>query len=75
MDFFKLMDNAVFEKIMENVRTHRDIKLATTTKRRYQIAAEPNYHTPKYFSKALMARGMKKPKVKVNTPVYLGMSV
>ena len=69
------MDNAVFEKIMENVRTHRDIKLVTTDKRRHQIAAEPNYHTPKYFSKALMAREMKKPKVKMNRPTYLGMSV
>ena len=75
MDFFKLMDNAVFEKIMENVRTHRDIKLVTTDKRRYQIAAEPNYHAPNYFSKALMAREMKKPKVKMNRPIYLGMSV
>ena len=75
MDFFKLMNNLVFEKIMENVRTHRDIKLVTANKRRYQIAAEPNYHTPKYISKALMARKMKEPKVKVNRPIYLGMSV
>ena len=47
-DFFKLMNNAVFGKIMENVRKHRDIKLVTTN-RRNQLFSEPNYHTAKYF--------------------------
>ena len=48
-DFFKLMNNAVFEKAMENVRKHRDIKLVTTDKRRNQLVSKPNYHTTKYF--------------------------
>ena len=48
-DFFKLMNNAVFGKTMENVRKHRDIKLIKTDKRGNQLASEPNYHTPKYF--------------------------
>ena len=54
-DFFKLMNNAVFGKTMENVRKHRDIKLVTTDKRRNQLVSEPNYHTTKYFSDNLMA--------------------
>ena len=59
-DFFKLINNAVFGKTMGNVRKHRDIKLVTTDKRRNQLASEPNYHTPKYFSENLMAIEMKK---------------
>ena len=46
-DFFKLMNNAVFGKTMENVRKHRDIKLVTTDKRRNQLVSEPNYYTIK----------------------------
>ena len=75
-DFFKLMNNAVFRKTMENVRKHRDIKLVTTDKRRTQLALEPNYHTTKYFLENLMATEMKKKtKVKMNKPIYLGMSI
>ena len=44
-DFFKIMNNTVFRKTMENVRKHRDIKLTTTDKRRNLLASEPNYHT------------------------------
>ena len=50
-NFFKLMNNAVFGKIMENIRKHRDIKLVTTTKRRNCLVSKPNYHTTKCFSK------------------------
>ena len=59
-DFFKLMNNAVFGKTVENVRKHRDIKLATTDKRRNQLASEPNYHIPTHFSENLIATEMKK---------------
>ena len=74
-DFFKLMNNAVFGKTMENVRKHRDIKLVTTYKRRNQLTSEPNYRTTKYFSENLMSREMKKAKVKMNKLTYLSMSM
>ena len=74
-DFFKLMNNAVFRKTMENVRKHRDIKLVTTDKRRNRLVSEPNYHTTKWFSENLLAIEMKKAKVKMNKPIYLGLSI
>ena len=72
-DFFKLMNNSVFGKTMENVRNHRDIKLITTDKRRKRLVSEPNYHSHKNFSEHLMAIEMKKIRVKMTKPLYLGM--
>ena len=69
------MNNAVFGKTMEIVRNHRDIKLVTTDKKRNKLVSEPNYHTTKLFSENLLATEMKKTKVKMNKPVYLGMSI
>ena len=74
-DFFKLMNNSVFGKTMENVRKHRDIKLVTTEEKRSKLVSELNYHTTKHFSENLLAIEMKKTKVKMNKPVYLGMSI
>ena len=59
-DFYKLMNNAVFGKTMENVRKHRDIKLVTTNKKRNKLVSEPNYHTMNYISKDLSIIEMKK---------------
>ena len=72
-DFFKLMNNSVFGKTMENVRKHRDIKLVT--RRRLKLVPEPNYDTTKHFSENLIAIEMKKTKIKMNKPIYLGASI
>ena len=74
-DFFKLINNAVFGKTMENVTKHRDIKLVTTDKRKNQLASESNSHTTKYFLENLMAIKKKKTKVKMNNLIYLDMSM
>ena len=74
-NFFKLINNALFGKTMENVRKHRDIKLVTTDEKRNKLVSEPNYHTTKRFSENLIAIEMKKTKVKMNKPIYLGMSI
>ena len=69
-DFFKLMNNAVFGKTMENIRKHRDIKLVTTDKKRNKLVSEPNYYTINYISEHLSIIEMNKTKVKMNKPMY-----
>ena len=69
------MNNSVLGKRMENVRNHRDIKLVTSDKRRKILILEPNYHSWKKFSDNLMAIEMKKTRLKMTKPLYLGMSI
>ena len=73
--FYKLMNNAVLGKAMENIRKHREIKLATTDKKRSKLVSEPNYHTINLISEDLSIIEMKKTKVKMNKPIYLGLSI
>ena len=60
---------------MQNVRKQRDVKLVTTDKRRNQFVSEPIYHTTKWFSENLLATEMKKIKVKMDKPIYLGLAI
>ena len=69
------MNNAVFEKTMENMRKHRDIKLVTTERRRDYLVSEPNYHITKFFAENLLAIEMKKIEICMNKPVCLGLSI
>ena len=69
------MNNSVFGKTMENVRNHRDIKLVTTNERKNKLVSERNYHTTKQFSENLIAVEMKKAKVVLNKPIYLGQAI
>ena len=59
-DFFKLTNNSVFGKTMENIRKHRDIKLVTTNRKRNYLVSEPNYQTINWFSENVLAIEMKK---------------
>ena len=59
-DLFKLMNNLVFGKTMENIRKHRKIKLVTTDKTRSKLVSEPNYHTINLISEDLSIIEMKK---------------
>ena len=72
---FKLMNNSVFGKTMENIRKHRDIKLVKTDEKRSKLVSEPNYHTINLISEDLSIIEMKKTKVKMNKPIYLGLSI
>ena len=72
-DFFKLINNAVFGKTMEDFKKQRYFKPVTTTKRRSYLVLEPNYHSTKWFSEDLLATEMNKINIKLNKPVYLGL--
>ena len=74
-DLFKSMNNSVFGKTMENIKKHRDIKLVTMDKKRSKLVSEPNYHTINLISEDLSIIEMKKTKVKMNKPIYLGLSI
>ena len=74
-NFFKLMNNSVFGKTMENVRNHSDMKLVTSDKRRKRLVSEPNYNSQKRISGYLMAIEMKMTREKMTKPLYLGMSL
>ena len=75
-DFLKLINNAVFEKTMENLRKNRDIKLSQQ-KEKNCLVSEPNYHTAtaKPFTQNLLAIEMKKEETHKNKSVHLGLSI
>ena len=74
-DFYKLCNNSVYGKTMENVRKYRDIRLVTDDKKRSIFASEPNYYSTKYISKDLLIMEMKKREVYMDKPIYLGQAI
>lgn len=74
-DFFKLMNNGVFGKTMENIRNRVDIRLVNREDIAKKLAAKPNYKHCNIFHENLIAIHMKKTKLVFNKPVYLGMCI
>ena len=74
-DFFKLMNNSVFGKTMENIRNRKDIKLVSNRDKAIKYAAKPNFHNSKIFSETLVTMHMKRTSLTFNKPVYLGLSI
>ena len=74
-DFFKLMNNAVFGKTMENIRNRVNIKLINTEEQLKKLVAKPNYESRKIFNEKLVSVHMKKTSLTMNKPVYLGMCI
>ena len=74
-DFFKLMNNSVFGKTMENIRNRVDVKLVNNKKRAEKLSAKPNYKHCNIFSEDLVAIHMKMTKLDFDKPVYLGMCI
>ena len=74
-DFFKLMNNSVFGKTMENIRNRVNIKLVDMGEQFKKLVAKPNYENRKIFNENLVSVHMKKTSLTMNKPVYLGMSI
>ena len=74
-DFFKLMNNSVFGKTMENIRNRVDIRLVTRESQAKRLTCKPKYQHHTIFCENLTAVHMKKVSLKFNKPVYLGMSI
>ena len=75
MDFFKLMNNSVFGKTIENIRNRVDVKLVNTEEKFKKLAAKPNFKSRKIFNENLTSVHMKKTSLTMNKPVYLGMCI
>ena len=74
-NFFKLMNNSVFGKTMENIRKRTDIRLVTTPEQAIKLINKPNYTHRTTFSDNLVAIHMGKTEIYMNKPVYLGMCI
>ena len=74
-DFFKLMNNSVFGKTMENIRKHGNIGLVMTEEKYLHMVMKPNFKSGVLFGENLMGCEMGKIKVVMNKPVYLGQAI
>ena len=74
-DFFKLMNNLVFGKSMENIRKHRNIKLVMTEEKYLKTVMKPNFKSGILFGENLMGCEMRKIKVVMKKPIYLGQAI
>ena len=74
-DFYKLMNNSVFGKTMENIRNRVNVKLVNTQERLKKLTAKPYFKGRKIFSENLVSVHLKKTSLTMNKPVYLGMCI
>ena len=74
-DFFKLMNNSVFGKTMENLRKRQDIKLVTDEEKLLKWASRPSFISSKIFNEDLVAVHKIKPTLTLNRPAYVGMCI
>ena len=74
-DFFKLMNNSVFGKTMENLRKRQDIKLVTDEEKLLKWASRPSFISCKIFNEDLVAVHKIKPTLTLNRPAYVGMCI
>lgn len=69
------MNNAIFGKTLENKRKHKTIKLVTDPKKLQKLVQTPNFRTSVIINENIVAVFMKKTSVKMDRPLYVGMSI
>ena len=74
-DFFKLMNNSVFGKTMENLRKRVDVRLVTDKEKLLKWASRPTYVDCKTFNDDLVAVHKVKEVLTLNRPAYVGMCI
>ena len=74
-DFFKLMNNSVFGKTIENIRKRQNIILVDNRKKASQLLTRPNFDRATIFDRNLIAVHMKKTEVYFNKPIYVGQAI
>ena len=74
-DFFKLMNNSVFGKTMENLRKRVDVRLVTNEKKLDKLTSKPTFVSSKIFNENLMAVYKVKEMLTLNRPAYVGMCI
>ena len=74
-DFFKLMNNSVFGKTMENIRNRGDIRLVNEEKQAKKLVSKPTFEGRTIFCKDLAAAHMKRTKIKFDKPIYVGFCI
>ena len=72
---YKLMNNAVYRKTMENVRNRIDLKLVNNKKDYLKYASKPSYMSHKIFDINLVAIRKRKVALEVNKPAYIVMCI
>ena len=74
-DFFKLMNNSVFGKTMENIRKRVDVRLVTNEKKLLKMTSKPTFVSNKIFNDNLVAVHKMKETITLNKPAYIGMCI
>ena len=74
-DFFKLMNNSVFGKTIENIRKRQNIILVDNRAKALKLSSRPNFSRATIFDRNLIAIHMKKSEVYFNKPVYVGQAI
>ena len=74
-DFFKLMNNSVFGKTMENLRKRVDVRLITDKNKLLKLASRPTFVSSKIFNENLVAVHKIKETLTLNRPAYIGMCI